>query len=105
MRCASTPRACTCRVSTSFRGIASREAPSCAATATTASAFASSSFIPTRSVSAPSLRRYERYLFGPWAGLIGSKDKVVVPVGLLAVDPDSLLAATREFVGAAGHLR
>jgi hypothetical protein len=54
---------------------------------------------------APSLRRYERYAFGPWAGLVGSKGKVIVPVGLLAVDPDSLLTATREFVGAAGHLR
>jgi hypothetical protein len=54
---------------------------------------------------ASSLRRYERYVFGPWAGLVGSKDKVVVPVGLLAVDPDSLLTATREFVGAAGPLR
>jgi hypothetical protein len=51
---------------------------------------------------APSLRRYERYLFGPWAGLVGSKGKVVVPVGLLAVEAESLLAATRQFVGAAG---
>jgi hypothetical protein len=53
----------------------------------------------------PSLRRYERFVFGPLAGLVGSKGKVVVPIGLLAVDPDSLLAATRQFVGGAGPLR
>jgi len=47
----------------------------------------------------PALQRYERYAFGPWAGLVGSQDKVVVPVGLLAVEPESLLAATREFAG------
>ncbi len=47
---------------------------------------------------APPARRYERYVFGPWAGLAGSEGKVVVAVGLLAIDPDALLAATRAFV-------
>jgi hypothetical protein len=46
-------------------------------------------------------RRYERYLFGPWSGLAGNRGKIVVPVGLLAIEPHALLAATRAFVAAA----
>jgi hypothetical protein len=47
---------------------------------------------------AAALRRYERYLFGPLAGILGSRGKIVVPVMLLAVEPQSLLARTRAFV-------
>lgn len=49
-----------------------------------------------------SLAHYECYLFGPWAGLHGSRGKIVVPTMLLAIEPDSLLARTREFVGQRG---
>jgi hypothetical protein len=51
---------------------------------------------------APASQRYERYLFGPWAGLPGSQRKVVIAVGLLAIDPDALLTATRAFIAAKG---
>ena len=53
---------------------------------------------------APPLQRYERYVFGPWAGLYGHQGKVVVPVGLLAIEPEALLAATRAFVDAGRRL-
>ena len=45
-----------------------------------------------------SLRHYERYLFGPWSGLTGGRGTVLVPIGLLAVEPQSLLAMARSFV-------
>ncbi|MEO8835290.1 MAG: hypothetical protein ABI364_00970 [Caldimonas sp.] len=47
-------------------------------------------------------RAYERYVFGPLAGLVGSKGKVVVPLALLAVEPETLLAATWAFIAVAG---
>ena len=50
----------------------------------------------------PAAQRYERYLFGPWAGLAGSQRKVVIAVGLLAIDPDELLTATRAFIATKG---
>jgi hypothetical protein len=50
------------------------------------------------------LAHYECYLFGPWAGLHGSRGKIVVPVMLLAVEPKSLLARTREFVARGGMI-
>lgn len=46
-----------------------------------------------------SLRHYERYLFGPWSGLTGGQGTVLVPIGLLAVEPQALLATARSFVG------
>jgi hypothetical protein len=48
-----------------------------------------------------SLRHYERYLFGPIPGLFGRRDTFVIATQMLAVDPDSLLAATRMFIEAA----
>jgi len=45
-----------------------------------------------------SLRHYERYLFGPWSGLTGGHGTVLVPIGLLAVEPQALLATGRSFV-------
>jgi hypothetical protein len=45
-----------------------------------------------------SSRHYERYLFGPIAGLLGGRDTIAIPLQTLAVDPDSLLAATRAFI-------
>ena len=45
-----------------------------------------------------SLRHYERYLFGPWSGLTGGGGTVLVPIGLLAVEPQDLLATARAFV-------
>jgi len=48
-----------------------------------------------------SLRHYERYLFGPIPGLFGRRDTFVIATQMLAVDPDSLLAATRAFIAAA----
>ncbi len=50
------------------------------------------------------LAHYERYLFGPLAGLYGNRGKIVVPVMLLAVEPESLLARTREFVARGGMI-
>ena len=46
----------------------------------------------------PPLEAYERYVFGPLAGLKGSKGRVVVATGLLAIDANALLAATRVFI-------
>jgi len=50
------------------------------------------------------LAHYERYLFGPLAGLYGSRGKIVVPVTLLAIEPESLLARTREFIAQGGTI-
>lgn len=50
------------------------------------------------------LTHYERYLFGPLAGLYGSRGKIVVPVMLLAIEPEPLLARTREFVAKGGMI-
>ena len=104
MRCASTPRACTCRASTSCRGTRSARAE-LRGYGDDGKRFRQLVIHTDALRGTPMLRRYERFVFGPWAGLIGSKDKVVVPVGLLAVDPESLLAAARRFVGGAGPLR
>ena len=50
----------------------------------------------------PPLQAYERYVFGPLAGLKGCKGRVVVATGLLAIDAEALLAATRAFIEVAG---
>ncbi len=50
------------------------------------------------------LAHYERYLFGPLAGLYGSRGRIVVPVMLLAIEPELLLARTREFVARGGMI-
>ena len=50
----------------------------------------------------PALQAYERYVFGPLAGLKGYKGRVVVAAGLLAIDADELLAATRAHIEVAG---
>jgi hypothetical protein len=47
-----------------------------------------------------SRRHYERYLFGPIAGLLGARETIAIPIPTLAIDPDSLLAATRAFIDA-----
>jgi hypothetical protein len=47
-----------------------------------------------------SLRHYERYLFGPVAGLFGPRDTIAIPVKLLAVAPDALLATAQAFIAA-----
>jgi hypothetical protein len=47
-----------------------------------------------------SLRHYERYLFGPVAGLFGARDTIAIPVHLLAVAPDALLATAQAFIAA-----
>ncbi len=44
-------------------------------------------------------RHYERFLFGPVAGLLGKRGKLVIATPLLAIDPQALLAATRAFIG------
>jgi len=44
------------------------------------------------------LRHYERYLFGPVAGLFGPRDTIAIPVRLLAIAPDVLAARMRAFV-------
>ncbi len=49
-----------------------------------------------------SLRHYERYLFGPWSGLTGGRGTMLIPVGLLAIEPQALLASARSFVEVAG---
>jgi hypothetical protein len=48
-----------------------------------------------------SRRHYERYLFGPIAGLLGARDTIAIPIQTLAIDPDALLAATRSFIDSA----
>jgi hypothetical protein len=48
-----------------------------------------------------SRRHYERYLFGPVAGLLGARDSIAIATQTLAIDPDSLLAATRSFIASA----
>ena len=45
-----------------------------------------------------SLRHYERYLFGPVAGLFGPRDTIAIPVRLLAIAPDALAARMRAFI-------
>ena len=45
-----------------------------------------------------SLRHLERHLFGPWSGLTGGHGTVLVPIGLLVVEPQALLATARSFV-------
>jgi len=45
-----------------------------------------------------SLRHLERHLFGPWSGLTGGRGTVLVPIGLLVVEPQALLATARSFV-------
>ncbi len=45
-----------------------------------------------------SARHYERFLFGPVAGLVGRRGTIAIPVHLLAIDPESLLATTRAFI-------
>ena len=52
----------------------------------------------------PALQAYERYVFGPLAGLKAYKGRVVVAVGLLAIDVDELLAAARQHIEVAGTL-
>jgi hypothetical protein len=52
----------------------------------------------------PALQAYERYVFGPLAGLKAYQGRVVVAVGLLAIDVDELLAAAREHIEVAGTL-
>ena len=44
------------------------------------------------------LRHYERYLFGPVAGLFGSRDTIAIPVRLLAIAPRELAARMRAFI-------
>jgi len=51
--------------------------------------------------SGASARHYERFLFGPIAGLVGKRGTIAIPVHLLAIDAESLLAALRAFIGAA----
>jgi hypothetical protein len=50
----------------------------------------------------PPLQAYERYVFGPLAGLRGYQGRVVIATGLLSIDADALLAATRAFIDVAG---
>jgi len=44
------------------------------------------------------LRHYERYLFGPVAGLFGPRDTIAIPVRLLAIAPGELVARMRAFI-------
>ena len=44
------------------------------------------------------LRHYERYLFGPVAGLLGPRDTIAIPVRVLAIAPNALVAKMRAFV-------
>lgn len=48
--------------------------------------------------SGASVRHYERFLFGPVTGLLGKRGTLAIPVQLLAIDADSLLATTRAFI-------
>ncbi|MEP7139007.1 MAG: hypothetical protein ABI745_05235 [Caldimonas sp.] len=50
----------------------------------------------------PSLRHYERYLFGPATALTGRGGTALVPIGLLAIEPEVLLATARSFLEIAG---
>ncbi len=43
-------------------------------------------------------RHYERLLFGPVAGLVGRRGTIAIPIHLLAIDAESLLAAVRSFI-------
>ena len=45
------------------------------------------------------MRHYERFLSGPVAGLVGKRGTIALPVRLLAIDPESLLATMRAFIG------
>jgi hypothetical protein len=54
-----------------------------------------------RGHSGASARHYERFLFGPLAGLIGKRGTIAISVHLLAIDAESLLATTRAFIGSA----
>ena len=45
------------------------------------------------------LRHYERYLFGPVAGLFGPRDTIAIPVRLLAIAPRELVARMQAFIG------
>jgi len=44
------------------------------------------------------LRHYERYLFGAVAGLFGPRDTIAIPVRLLAIAPNTLVARMRAFI-------
>jgi hypothetical protein len=44
------------------------------------------------------IRHYERYLFGPVAGLFGPRDTIAIAVRLLAIVPDVLAARMRAFI-------
>jgi hypothetical protein len=44
-------------------------------------------------------RHYERFLFGPVAGLVGKRGTIAIPVHLLAIDAESLLARALAFIG------
>ena len=49
----------------------------------------------------PLLRSYERYVFGPTVGLRGFGGRVTLPLAVLAVDAEELLAAVRKFAARA----
>lgn len=49
-----------------------------------------------------SLRHYERYLFGPATALTGRRGTALVPIGLLAIEPEALLATARSFLEITG---
>jgi hypothetical protein len=51
--------------------------------------------------SGASARHYERFVFGPIAGLVGERGTIAIPVHLLAIEPESLLLATRAFIASA----
>lgn len=51
-----------------------------------------------------SLRHYERYLFGPVAGLFGPRDTIAIPVSMLAIAPNALLARAHAFIAARAPL-
>jgi hypothetical protein len=50
----------------------------------------------------PPSKAYERYVFGPLAGLKGYRGRVLIATGLLSIDADELLAATRAFIEVSG---
>ena len=59
--------------------------------------------VHTDRVDGPTLfAAYERYVFGPLAGLRGHHGRIVVTLALLDIDADALLAATRAFIEVAG---
>jgi hypothetical protein len=49
--------------------------------------------------SGASVRHYERFLFGPVAGWLGKRGTITIPVLLLAIDAETLLATMRAFIG------